>query len=147
MIVRARSLLRSCWHDCRANAAVEFALLAPFLLLLIAGTIDLGLGFQAKVKLQSALNSGMQHVMQTQGADIATSREVIAYSLGADSAADIEMETFCGCASKKGGCQASCASGLDRFASGSVFLPYKTAIFAQDMTISANFELYLGEVE
>lgn len=147
MIVRAGSLMRFCWHDCRANAAVEFALLAPFLLFLIAGTIDLGLGFQAKVELQSALNSGMQHVMQTQGADIATSRRVVAYGLGEDSAADIEMETFCTCSSKKVGCKASCTSGLDRFASGNVFLPYTTAIFAQDMTISANFELYLGEVE
>lgn len=147
MIAGAWSFLRFFWRDGRANAAVEFALLAPFLLLLIAGTIDLGLGFQEKVRLQSALNSGMQHVMQTQGAEIATSRQVVAYGLGENSAADIEMETFCACSSKKVGCKASCTSGLDRFASGTVFLPYKTAIFAQNMTISANFELYLGEVE
>lgn len=147
MIARLRSLLRSFRRDYSANAAVEFALLAPFLLLLIAGTIDLGLGFQEKVKLQSALNSGMQHIMQTQGADIATSRRVVAYGLGSDSVADIEMDTFCACASNKAGCKTSCSPGLDRFASGNVFLDYKTAIFAQDMSISANFELYLGEVE
>lgn len=147
MIVRLRSLLHAFRRDHRANAAVEFALLAPFLLFLIAGTIDLGLGFQEKVKLQSALNSGMQHIMQTQGADIATSREVVAYGLGAGNAADIEMDTFCTCSSKKAGCKTSCTSGLDRFASGAVSVAYKTAIFAQDMSINANFELYLGEVE
>lgn len=62
-MTRILSALHSCFADQRGNAAVEFALLAPFLLLLIAGTIDLGLGFQEKVRLQSALNSGMQHVM------------------------------------------------------------------------------------
>ncbi|HWV21601.1 MAG TPA: TadE/TadG family type IV pilus assembly protein [Devosia sp.] len=142
-----RACLDAYWRDCRANAAVEFALLMPFLLLLIAGTIDLGLGFQEKVKLQSALNSGMQHVMQTQGADIATSRQVVAYGLGGNSAAEIEMQAFCRCAGKPVSCTASCASGLGRFAGGSVSMPYRTAIFAQDMSISANFEVYLGEVE
>lgn len=147
MITRARSFIGACWHDCRANAAVEFALLLPFLLFLIAGTIDLGLGFREKVKLQSALNSGMQHVMQTGGSDLATSRQVVAYSLGAASSAAIEIDAFCRCASKAVGCSTHCASGLDRFVGGTVSMPYRTAIFDQDMSISANFEVYLGEVE
>jgi len=129
-----------------ANAAVEFAVLVPLLLLLISGTLDLGMGFQEKLKLQSALNTGMQHAMQTQGNAIATTKQVIAHGLGPSSPATLEASTFCSCASGPS-CVKPCAPGLDRYATASVTLPYRTAIFEMELVLDAKFEIYVGKVK
>lgn len=130
----------------RANAAVEFAILVPLLLLLVSGTLDLGMGFQEKLQLQSALNTGMQHAMQTQGNAIATTRQVIAHGLGPTSPATLEASTFCRCASSPS-CVKACAPGLDRYATASVALPYRTAIFEMEMILDAKFEIFVGKVK
>jgi Flp pilus assembly protein TadG len=122
----------------RGNAAVEFAILAPILLILVTGTIDLGIGFQRKLEMQSALNSGLQHVMQTQGKDITTTRAVIAHGLSKLGPAELEASAFC---------KSTCNPGSDRFARASVAMPYRTPIFEMDMMLSGSFEVYVGQVE
>ena len=144
MVIRSvLALLR----DRAANAAVEFAILTPILLLLIAGTIDLGLGFQEKLKLQSALNSGMQHVMQTAGSDIATTRQAIEHGLSPGAPVTVGVETFCRCSATSGQCKIACSPGAHRFAAGRVAMTYHPLIFSFDMTLAANFEVYVGVVE
>lgn len=138
--------LRRFARQTRANAAIEFALLTPILLVLISGTVDLGLGFQQKLQLQSALNSGMQHVMQTQGQDIATTRKVIAYGLGVGSPAEVEVDTFCRCQSSPD-CIKACAPGLDRYTTARISMPYKTAFFEFSLELDSQFEVYVGRVK
>jgi Flp pilus assembly protein TadG len=129
------------------NAAVEFAILMPVLLLLVTSTVDLGLGFQEKIKLQSALNTGLQHAMQTQGSDIATTRTVIDYGLGNNSAAEIKTSTFCRNSATATSGSIACQPGASRFAEASVNMAYKTALFAVDMTLEAHFQIYVGPVQ
>ncbi len=147
MIIWLRSALNDFLRDRDGNAAVEFAILLPILLLLITATVDLGLGFQEKVRVQSALNSGLQHVMQTQGDNIATTRNVILHGLGPDTGATVEASTLCRCQGTTTSCSTSCSSGLDKFALASVSLPYKTMLFDRDMLLEAHFELYVGQVK
>lgn len=129
------------------NAAVEFAILVPILLLLVAGTVDLGLGFQRKLEMQSALNSGLQHAMQTQGSDIATTRAVITHGLTKLGNFDLDANSFCRCANGDASCTTTCQPGLDRFAKAIVTMPYKTPLFDLDMELSASFELFVGKVQ
>lgn len=136
------------FRRCRdGNAAVEFAILLPILLLLISATVDLGLGFQEKVRVQSALNSGLQHVMQTQGDNIATTRNVILHGLGPDTNATVQASILCRCKGTAKSCTASCSTGLDKFALASVSLPHKTILFDRDMSLEAHFELYVGQAK
>lgn len=142
----SRSIAQFC-TDHRGNAAVEFAILVPILMLLVAGTVDLGLGFQRKLELQSALNTGLQHVMQTQGKEIATTSTVIAHRLAKFDGVTLEARTFCRCASGAQGCTTTCEPGLDRFAMATALVPYKTTIFDVEMELSATFEVYVGKAE
>lgn len=144
MMPRLKSAFRAILGDRAANAAVEFAILMPILLLLIAGTVDLGLGFQQKLKLQSAVNSGLQHVMQTQGADIATTKLVITHGLGPDSSALVEATTFCRCGTTPASCSSPCPAGSARFAAASASQAYNSPLFDLEMNLSAHFEIYLG---
>jgi Flp pilus assembly protein TadG len=134
-------------RDRAANAAVEFAILTPILLLLVTGTVDLGLGFQEKLRLQAALNSGMQHAMQTAGTEIATTRKAIEHGLPAGAPVTVGVEAFCRCSATTGQCKIACAPGAHRFAAGSVSMPYQTLFFAFNMTLAANFEVYVGVVQ
>lgn len=129
------------------NSAVEFAILVPILLLLVAGTVDLGLGFQHKLEMQSALNSGLQHAMQTQGNDTATTRAVITHGLSKFENYTLDANSHCRCANGDASCTTACQPGLDRFAKAIVTMPYKTPLFDLDMELSASFELYVGKAQ
>lgn len=131
-------------RDQAGNAAVEFALLTPILLLLVAGTVDLGLGFQQKLELQSALNSGLQHVIQTQGADLAKSRDVIRLSLDPNISAGIETSSICKCRNVVSVCSSSCPSGLAHYAGASISRSYHSPVFQSETVLAASFELYIG---
>jgi Flp pilus assembly protein TadG len=142
-----RSGLANFLRSHHGNAAVEFAILMPVLLLLITSTVDLGLGFQEKIKLQSALNTGLQHAMQTQGADIATTRKAIEYGLGNNSAAQITTSIVCRNSATAISGSIACQTGASRFAEASVNMAYKTALFAVDMNLEAHFQIYVGPVQ
>lgn len=133
--------------NAHGNAAVEFAILVPILLLLVAGTVDLGFGFQRKLELQSALNTGLQHVMQTQGNNISTTGAVISHGLTKFDGVSLEASAFCRCASSDRGCITACEPGLDRYATATARMDYKTPIFEMDMELSATFELYVGKAQ
>ena len=147
MIGAACHFLISLWHNRAANAAVEFAILAPILLLLVAGTIDLGLGFQEKLKLQSALTSGMHHVMQTAGAETDVTKQAIELGLPTGQPATVSVTTACRCNPTANNCPTSCLPGTHRFTTGTVSMPYKTLFFSFDMTLEAHFEVYVGRVQ
>ena len=130
--------------DRSGNAAVEFALLVPILLMLVVGTVDLGSGFGEKLRLQSAVNSGLQHAMLTQGSDPATTRTVIEHN--SNRPASISVDIICRCQSVVAACQSPCPSRIMRYVRGSASAPFTTPVFELEMMLGASFEVYVGEV-
>jgi Flp pilus assembly protein TadG len=67
---RADRLMRRCFGLLAAFgrardgvAAVEFGLLAPMLLLIVAASLDLGLAYSAQIKVQQAAQAGAQYAL------------------------------------------------------------------------------------
>lgn len=79
------NLLRQCLRLLgaeRGAAAIEFAILAPVMLLILVGAGDFGLSVHSKLQLQAAANAGLQHAIATQGKEIARTQAVITHELG-----------------------------------------------------------------
>lgn len=83
--------------DRRGTAAVEFALLAPCLLLLLVGTIEMGRAFWIGSTLQYAADETSRYLMVHRDA---SNTDITAYALGklvgvdpAQVAVDVERET------------------------------------------------------
>jgi TadE-like protein len=51
------------YRSVRGNISVEFALVLPFLLLLVMGAYDFGRGFTEKLRLNSAARAGTQYAL------------------------------------------------------------------------------------
>lgn len=51
------------WRARDGIAAVEFGLLAPMLLLIVAASLDLGLAYSAQIKVQQAAQAGAQYAL------------------------------------------------------------------------------------
>jgi Flp pilus assembly protein TadG len=144
MIALLRMLIRF-WRTAAGNAAIEFALIIPIVLVLLVAVYDLGTGFTEKIKVQSALNSGMQHVMQTGGADIAMTKTVINHQLNdTAAAATVAVEKICRCNTQTIACSHTCARGVGQYVLASASLPYASPLMGVDMSIAANFELFVG---
>jgi len=69
--------MRKRLHDEQANSVVELALILPFLLLLILGTIELGQGFRTYMALGNAAREGARW-LTTHPADPAGARTLVA---------------------------------------------------------------------
>src|SRR5207248_8021169 len=50
-------------HDVGASAAIEFAVVAPLLIVLMIASVDLGMGFYRKMQVQSAAQAGAVYAM------------------------------------------------------------------------------------
>ncbi|MBK1794909.1 pilus assembly protein [Devosia sp. WQ 349] len=138
-------MLRRFWRTAAGHAAIEFALIVPIVLLLLVAVYDLGTGFTEKIKVQSALNSGMQHVMQTEGTDLAMTTTVINHQLDDKAgAASVSVEKICRCNSQAIACSQSCYKGVAHYVLASASLPYASPLMGVDMSVSANFELFVG---
>lgn len=72
----------------RGVAAVEFALIAPILIALLGASVDLGRAIITAIRLETAVRSGAEFIVQNPGADIADVRTVVetAYGTGATAA-------------------------------------------------------------
>lgn len=138
-------ILRNFWRKTAGNAAIEFALIIPVVLILLVAVYDLGTGFITKINVQSALNSGMQHVMQTEGSNIAMTTTVINHQLSdkAD-AAEVSVEKICRCNTRTIACNSSCSVSIGQYVLASATLPYTSPLMGVDMSIAANFELFVG---
>ncbi|HWU49459.1 MAG TPA: TadE/TadG family type IV pilus assembly protein [Asticcacaulis sp.] len=97
--------------DERGAAIVEFAFVAPLLLLVLAGVID---GAQLLMK-QNAMHNGVmsaaQYIMRG-GADLNTARAIgyAAWS-GHSSSAAVDAQKACYCGGAAGDCSTLCADG------------------------------------
>jgi len=60
---RSFGRLRALWRAQDGVAAVEFGLLAPMLLLIVAAVVDLGLAYSAEIKVQQSAQAGAQYAL------------------------------------------------------------------------------------
>lgn len=99
----------------RGASAIEFAIIAPVIILMAIGVIDLGMGFYRKMQVESAAQAGAQYAM-VHGSDTSsiTTAVVSATSFSGVTATPTPSQ-FCGCASSIGiisaACNTPCSSG------------------------------------
>ncbi len=120
-------LWRSLGHaadDVRGAAAVEIAILAPVLAVVLVCTADLGLGLFRAMQVQNAAQAGAQYAVARGFTASAISAAVTsATSFGAISATPAPVQ-FCGCPSSAGVTSVTCGSTCT---GGSVAGTYVTA--------------------
>ncbi|UDL91347.1 pilus assembly protein [Mesorhizobium sp. PAMC28654] len=61
--LRRSSFARFLWHETTGVSAVEFALVSPILLLILAGTVDIGGSLKAKFELSTAVSAGSNYAL------------------------------------------------------------------------------------
>jgi Flp pilus assembly protein TadG len=90
--------------------AVEFALIAPILLLIMVASVDLGMGLYTRMQVQNAAQAGVEYAIAHGFAATAISSAVTsATSLSGIEAAPAPSE-FCGCPTASGVTTATCGS-------------------------------------
>lgn len=102
--------MRSALGDARGASAVEFALLAPFLVAILIPTADLGMGLYSKMQVQDAAQAGAQYAVFHGWNSAAIQNAVTsATSLSSISASPAPTQS-CGCASGTSIMPAACGT-------------------------------------
>lgn len=102
-------------HRRRGTAAIEFALAAPVLVLLLAGVVELGFGIYQAMQVQNAAEAGALYAAEN-GWDPAGISAAVLNATGATGiTASPAPQQFCGCPAANGivvaACGATCAGG------------------------------------
>ena len=80
------------------NAAVEFALLVPVLILLVAGLVDFGRAYFTRMELENAARAGAQYGILHGSDDLATIRDAVRQASEVPTAdLTVNASTFCAC--------------------------------------------------
>lgn len=108
--MKTAPLLRRLFRDRSGLAAVELALILPILALMLAATLDLGMGLHAALEVRNAAQAGAQYAaLQGFDATAAASAVTNATSLAGISASPAPSQ-MCGCPTATGISTISCAS-------------------------------------
>lgn len=102
--------LRAFRHDVSGVAAIEFALIATMLPLLLICTLDLGLGFFRKMQVQYAAQAGAQYAMLHGFNPNSISNAVLSAANSAPVSVTPAPSSFCGCATATAISTISCSS-------------------------------------
>jgi Flp pilus assembly protein TadG len=101
--------------DTRGVAAIEFALIASMLSMVLVGMVDLGLGIIRTMQVQYAAQAGAQYAMLHGFDQNAISGAVLSASSSSNISVAPPPSQFCGCPSgdsiEQVSCSASCSSG------------------------------------
>lgn len=98
--------------DNRGIAAVEFAVVAPVLLLLLLATFDIGNYMQTSIRLERAARAGAQHAM-ADSADMLAIRDRVIAAWPELTTADVPLPTLaCECLATVVVCTQACSSGM-----------------------------------
>ena len=96
-------------------AAVEFALIAPTLVLFMLCTVDIGMGYYRQMQVQNAARAGAQYAIAHGFTAGAISSAVTSATSFSGISASPAPSQFCGCAASTGittaTCDATCAGG------------------------------------
>jgi Flp pilus assembly protein TadG len=99
----------------RGVVAIEFAIVAIVLVVLMVCTVDLGMGFYRKMQVQNAAQAGAQYAAARGFAESSITNAVTAASSFSGISASPAPTQFCGCPSNTGvtsvSCSATCTGG------------------------------------
>lgn len=111
-----RSRRCAIWRVDRAgNVAVEFALVCPVVLMLLAGIVDYGLAINSKMNLSSAVRAGLQHAMQDGVGLVQVEQSVLSALNGNTEDAAVTTTQICECPDGSAvDCFDTCPSGRRR---------------------------------
>jgi Flp pilus assembly protein TadG len=134
LLSRAGRVVRSSRHNDEGLAGIEFAIIAPVLILSFIATADFGLAIYAKMEVENAAQAGTEYAaVNGYSSDTVSSAVTNATSLSGVSASPAPSE-FCGCPSTSGvttaTCNTNCASGAvaGTYVSASAQATYSTII-------------------
>lgn len=114
--------------DSRGIAAVEFAIIAPVVLLLLAGATDLGRAVESSIRLENAARAGAQFALRAPN-DTAGIRAAAEAGAGPGATVTVTRPP-CQCPTATGAngavvdCNASCATGMARYVRISITQPF-----------------------
>ena len=102
----------------RGNAAIEFALLGPLLLILLTGVVEIGMaGYQA-MQVQAAVEAGALYAAQNGAGNLPAISQAVVNATGTTGiTASPAPVVFCGCpttagvVSQNSNCATACSSG------------------------------------
>jgi Flp pilus assembly protein TadG len=97
-------------HGIRAVAAIEFAVIAPVLVLMMITSLDLGVGIYRKMQVQNAAQAGAQYAMAHGFAASEIATAVTSATTNSGIAASPAPIQLCGCPSSTGIAEAACSS-------------------------------------
>jgi Flp pilus assembly protein TadG len=136
--------MRALRHRRRAGTAtVEFAIVAPVLLMIVLGLMDWGLALEQRLRLQTAVRAGAQFALTapTDTAGITAAIRAAAPDLASLSANSSGV--WCECAGTAMSCTGSCLPGLQRFLRVDASHPYTPFTPTGPTNIAANVTLRL----
>jgi Flp pilus assembly protein TadG len=96
--------------DVRGVAAIELAIIAPILAVMIVGTVDLGLGIYCKMRVQNAAQAGAEYAALNGFNSNGISDAVLSATTSPGLVASPAPSQFCGCATNAGITTAACGS-------------------------------------
>ncbi len=109
---RPIAAIRRLWTSRRGTGAVEFALMAPFLLVATSGLVDYGRSVINEMELASAVRAGAQFAIADSDDTTAIGAAVVGATNLALTAADVTANEFCECADGTPiGCGGGCFDG------------------------------------
>jgi len=116
MSVRLGRLARLVRDDRRGSAAIEFAIVAPLLVLLAAGTLELGSAVVQKMEVQDAAAAGALYATENGWDQAGIAAAVAAAKPGKGVSASPAPALYCGCPTAAGvtttaTCTVACADG------------------------------------
>ena len=92
------------------SAAVEFAVIAPLIIVMLIFVIDLGIGFYRKMQVENAAQAGAQYAAVNGFSASSVSNAVLAATSFSGISASPAPTQFCGCPTSTGVTAASCSS-------------------------------------
>jgi hypothetical protein len=107
-----RRTLRALWQRAGGNVTVELAMAVPILAMLLVGVIDVAMGFQAKLRLESAARAGAQYAITLGATEDTAGITQAARDDAADPVLDVVPQYVCRCLNGTTiPCTANCAGG------------------------------------
>lgn len=107
--MRMNTALRSFPRDARGAIAIEFAIIAPVLLMMLVVVADFGLGFYRRMETQTAAQRGAMYATTKAGFSQTAVANVITSSRGSITANPAPRQ-FCGCPTTAGVTESTCGS-------------------------------------
>jgi len=133
-LARMRKLTLSARNDDQGLSGIEFALIAPVLILSFIATADFGLAIYAKMEVENAAQAGTEYAARNGYTNSSISSAVTSATSLSGLSANPAPTEFCGCPSTSGvttaTCGTNCASGAvaGTYVSSSAQATYSTII-------------------